>query len=173
VFNALSYSVHSLSKIKLAFGATFVFLMMVHVSLDVAAKYFLNSPIIGTLETVSYYYMVGIVFLPFSFLELRYEHVYVDLFFNRFSRQLQVIAFVFGCLLSMLYYGVFCYQTLADAIKSTKDQETIMANFIFYVWPSRWALVIGSGFLVAASLLNLIISLKKGYVVKPGNSEEY
>ena len=38
--------------------------MMIHISLDVIGKIVWNAPIIGTLEIVSYVYMVGCTFLP-------------------------------------------------------------------------------------------------------------
>lgn len=146
----------------------FLLLMMGHVGLDVFCKYFFNQPIEGTLETVSYYYMVSIVFLAFPLVEQRREHVAVDLFFNRFSNNLKIWIYVAGMMLACLYYGFFCYQTFLDAVKATRQQETVMANFLFYVWPSRWALPIGSGLLVVLMLLHAIRAVQTGHVEEDG-----
>ncbi len=150
----------------------FLLLMMGHVGLDVFCKFFLNQPIEGTLETVSYYYMVSIVFLAFPLVEQRREHVAVDLFFNKFPAKLQVWIYVAGMMLACFYYGFFCYQTFLDAIKATRQQETVMANFLFYVWPSRWALPIGSGLLVVLMLLHAIRAVKTGRVEEDGHEVE-
>ena len=44
-------------------------LMMVHVTLDVILSQFIAEPLPGTVDYVSYYYMVGLVFLPLPFVE--------------------------------------------------------------------------------------------------------
>ena len=64
--------------------------MMGHVVLDVFLKFAFNAPLIGTLETVSYYYMVGAVFLPLGAVELKKEHVHVDLFIQFFFTSFKV-----------------------------------------------------------------------------------
>jgi len=150
----------------------FLLLMMGHIGLDVFCKFFLNQPIEGTLETVSYYYMVGIVFLAFPLVEQRREHVAVDLFFNRFSQKVQIWIYVGGMSVACFYYGFFCYQTLLDALKATRQQETVMANFLFYVWPSRWALPVGSGLLVLLMALHAIRAIQTGHVEEDGRDVE-
>jgi TRAP-type C4-dicarboxylate transport system permease small subunit len=156
--------VQKLATAKMVLAGVFLVLMMVHVGADTFMKMMLNSPIIGTLETVSYYYMVSIVFLPLAFVEVRNEHVAVDLFVQRLPNVWQVIVYLFGATISVLYYGVFCYQTTVDAIKATSEQETVMSNFLFYVWPSRWALPLGSAALIAAIILNMLKCVVTGNV---------
>ena len=118
-------------------------LMMGHVVLDVFMKIAFNSPIIGTLETVSYYYMVGAVFLPLAAVELKKENVHVDLFIQFAPVSVRLILILFGNMICALYFSGLFYQTLIDAVKSFQYKETIMSNYLFYVWPSRWALPLG------------------------------
>lgn len=158
----LAKAVDALATLKMLCAAVFLVLMMLHVGADILLKLILNQPIMGTLETVSYYYMVSLVFLPLAFVELRQEHVAVDLFFQMFPKTLKVAVYVFGCLIAIGYYGVFCYQTTLDALKATAERETVMANFLFYVWPSRWALALGSGALVMAIGINMLTALATG-----------
>ena len=40
--------------------------MAIHVTADVFMKYLFRHPIVGTLESVTYYYMVAAVFLPLA-----------------------------------------------------------------------------------------------------------
>lgn len=150
----------------------FLTLMMLHVSADVVMKYLFNAPIIGTLETVSYYYMVSIVFLPLAMIELRQEHVVVDLLFRRFSKSLQIAVYLFGAALALIYFGMLTYQTFLDAMKASAEKETVMANFLFYVWPSRWGLPIGIGSLMLAVALNAVKVIITGVIPEPADAED-
>ena len=153
IVNALSSALLNISLICLL-------LMMGHVVLDVFMKFTFNSPIIGTLETVSYYYMVGAVFLPLAAVELKKEHVHVDLFIQFFSPRLRQFILVLVHLLGIAYFGGLFYQTLIAAIASFGYKETIMSNYLFYVWPSRWALPIGFLAMALALLLSTFYSMR-------------
>lgn len=159
--------VQRLARAQMVLTGVFLVLMMLHVTADVAMKYFFNAPIIGTLETVSYYYMVSVVFLPLAMIELRQEHVVVDLIFGKFPKRLQIAVYLFGAALALIYFGMMTYQTLIDAIKATSDRETVMANFLFYVWPSRWGLPIGLGSLMLAIALNAVKVILTGTIPQP------
>lgn len=171
-FRGFETVVVGLSRAKLALAGFFLVLMMVHVGADIAMKLAFNAPITGTLETVSYYYMVSVVFLPLAFVEVKNEHVFVDLFFRKFPRKLQLIVYLFGVTVAVLYYGLFCYQTTLDAVKATRDKETVMANILFYVWPSRWALSLGSAALILAIVLNATKAVLTGRVEEAGSDVE-
>jgi TRAP-type C4-dicarboxylate transport system permease small subunit len=161
-----------LANAQMVLTGIFLILMMLHVTLDVAVKYFFNAPIIGTLETVSYYYMVSVVFLPLAMIELRNEHVSVDLLFRKFPAKLQMAVFLFGAALGLIYYGMLTWQTLLDALKATDQRETVMANFLFYVWPSRWALPIGMGSLMLAIAVNAAKAAVTGIIPEPDSEQE-
>jgi len=61
----------------------------------------------------------------------------------------------FGLLMSLVYFGALSWQSLIDAVNATQSQETAMANFTFYIWPARWALVLGFSAACLAILANL------------------
>ena len=71
-------------------ASLFLLVMMLHVCADVALKYLMSRPIEGTLEIVSYYYMVAAVFLPLAFVELTRSAVAVDLFFIMMPRAMKI-----------------------------------------------------------------------------------
>ena len=143
VFVAIERLIRIFSDILLSISIVCLILMMGHVVLDVFMKITFNSPIIGTLETVSYYYMVGAVFLPLAAVELKKENVHVDLFIQFAPILVRRAVIIFGNIICALYFGGLCYQTLIDAVESFQYKETIMSNYLFYVWPSRWALPFG------------------------------
>ena len=160
-----------ISRTFMGVAGLFLVLMVGHVSLDVALKYLFNSPITGTVETVTYIYMVSIVFLPLALVELRSEHIYVDLFIRRLSPRRQMWIYVFACLCGMVYFGGMTYQTFLDAVRSTAQKETVMSNYLFYVWPARWALPIGMGGIVLALAVNIARALEAGKPIEAGKEE--
>ncbi len=160
------------SRLFMFISSIFLVLMMVHVTADVLMKYFFNSPIEGTFETVTYYYMISIVFLPLAVVELRNEHIYVDLFVRRFSSRIQQLIYIFACFTGIVYFSIMSYQTFLDALKATAERETVMSNYLFYVWPSRWALPIGMGCMVLALALNIGRAFQTGKALEPQKDEE-
>lgn len=170
--SSLERFIYYISNAQMVLTGVFLILMMLHVTIDVAMKYIFNAPLIGTLETVSYYYMICVVFLPLAMIELRNEHVAVDLFFRHFSPRVQVVVYFFGIFISLIYFGMLAYQTLLDALKATSEKETVMANFLFYVWPSRWSLPIGIFSLMLAIVLNALKFWHTGIIPEPGQPGE-
>lgn len=148
------------AKGALALSALFLVLMALHVSLDVALRYAFGRSFPGTLEVVSFYYMVAVVFLPLAYVELQQEHISVDVLVGRFPASVQLALYLFAGLLGLLYFGMLGYQSFLDALNATARLETAMANFRFYLWPSRWALPTGFAAMCLAILANMIKALR-------------
>ena len=136
-------------------------MMMLHITLDVAIRYFFNGQIVGTLEWVAFYYMVALVFLSFGHVELKNEHIRVDLFVQMMPQRMQLALYVFACLLGLVFFGMLFWQTLSDAIRATQRGEEAMSNFKFLIWPARWALPLGFGGVWLAVLANLLRALTR------------
>jgi TRAP-type C4-dicarboxylate transport system permease small subunit len=135
-------------------AALCLLLMMGQIVLDVLLKYLLNTPIEGNLEIVSYYYMVGVVFLPLAMVELRHEHINVDLFVRLLPMAGQCFVYVFGSLVSAVFFAVLAYQTFLDALEATRVGEIMMGSIYVTIWPSRWALPVGFTLVCLAVLLH-------------------
>ncbi len=131
-------------------------LMMLHITLDVGVRYFLNGQIVGTLEWVSFYYMVALVFLSFGYVEFKNENIRVDLFAQMMPKQVQLSLYIFAGLLGLVFFGMLFWQTLLDAIGATQRGEEAMSNFQFFIWPARWALPIGFAGALLAVIANLL-----------------
>lgn len=132
-----------------------MFLMMLHITLDVGVRYFFNGQIVGTLEWVSFYYMVALVFLGLGHVEMKNENIRVDLFAQMMPAKVQLALYIFACLLGIAFFGMLLWQSLADAILATQRGEEAMSNFRFVIWPARWALPIGFAGALLAVLANL------------------
>lgn len=133
-----------------------ILLMMIHITLDVGVRYFVNGQIVGTLEWVSFYYMVALVFLALGYVEHKNENIRVDLFAQMMPKSVQLGLYVFACVLGLIFFGMLFWQSLLDAIRATQRAEEAMSNFRFLIWPARWALPIGFASALMAVLANLL-----------------
>ncbi|WP_319498240.1 TRAP transporter small permease [uncultured Cohaesibacter sp.] len=152
--------VRLLNHVFLVASGLFLILMMLHIALDVILRN-CGISIQGTLEVVSFYYMVCLVFLPMGYVEFKHQHIRVDLIAQRLPRYAQLVLYVFSCLIGLLFFGMLGWQTLLDALQATRSAQTAMANFTFYIWPARWALPFGFFGLCCAVLANLLLALKE------------
>jgi TRAP-type C4-dicarboxylate transport system permease small subunit len=136
--------------------------MMVHVVADVSAKYLFNAPIWGTLETVSGYYMVILVFLPLGHVVRNEGHIIVELFTGRLSaRSIAGLETVVGCL-SFAFMCLFTWKTGEEALFRTFQGEVWdIADGSMIIWPSRWVLPIGAGIMTCLLLFEIIRNIKR------------
>lgn len=157
-----------LSKILLVFGTIGLVLMAVHVTADVVGRLLLTHPVYGTTEIVSFYYMVAAVCLPLAYMELRDNHITVEVVYLRLPPVLRRITFVFSTLVTAVFFGLFAYQSWFDALRATASGEVVMGYALIEIWPSRYFLPISFGLLVVASLLRGIKA-----ILTPSQAEEH
>ncbi|MBB4038725.1 TRAP-type C4-dicarboxylate transport system permease small subunit [Microvirga flocculans] len=132
-----------MSRVLATIGGIVLIFMMLHIMLDVFMKYVFSAPVQGTLEIVSYYYMVIAVFLPLALVELKREQIVVDVFFNMFPRSLKLASVIFSLVLSVAIYAALTYRSTYDALHAQSIGEMAMGSAMTIVWPSRWALPVG------------------------------
>lgn len=143
---ALDKVIGGLTTALTAIGGACITLMMVHVSLDVLMKYIFNLPIQGTLEIVSYYYMVAAVFLPLGAVERSHGQIFVEVFTQRLAPRRIAAIDGFAKLLGLAYVGILTWMTGLEAVRQTRALEAWDAVFFdIPVWPTRWFLTLGCG----------------------------
>lgn len=154
-------------------GGTCLLLMMLHVTVDVLMKYLFSYPIIGTLEIVSYYYMVAAVFLPLAAVERKHAHIFVEVFTQSLPARPQSLINGVAVLLGAAYVAVLTWQTGVEAVRQTAVLEAWDATFFdIPVWPTRWFLPIGCGALTLFMLLHGVRDLVQGITVQSDPSVE-
>src|SRR3546814_5662820 len=119
--------------------------MMLHIAAEVLARYVFNSPLHGTVEIVSTYYMVGVVFLPLAMIERVNGHIVVELVSQHFPRRVQEVLIGVVALVSALYFAAFTWQTWGDALQKFGVREVTLGTVAVTVWPTRFYLPIGCG----------------------------
>jgi TRAP-type C4-dicarboxylate transport system permease small subunit len=140
----LERALDRVSDVLLFFGCAVTFLMVVHVTVDVAGKYLLGMPIIGTLEVVTYVYMVGCIFLPLAVVQRQRGQVMVEVFTHSLSpRSLAALDGVVGAV-CVLFIGALAWHCGRYAWIQTLFQETTkVAEYDMPIWYARWFPAVG------------------------------
>lgn len=132
-------------------------IMMLQITADVASKYLFNYPIPATLETVSSYYMVALVFLPLGIVTRDREHISVELFVQFLSERRQSALSVAVNVLAIAYASIIVWTTTKEALRSTRIMEAWeTAIWDIQVWPTRWFVPVGFIALLAYLLLQTV-----------------
>ncbi len=134
-------------------------LMMAQTVLDVVLRAGFNNPIEGNLEVVSLYHMVAVVFLPLALVELRREHICVDMFVTALPHRVQSGVYVFAQLVALTFLALLFYRTLIDALHATRIDEVVMGSALLVVWPAKWMLPVGFGAMMLAVAANAAAAL--------------
>lgn len=156
-----------LSELLLTLTSIPILIMMVHVTADVLLKYLFRQPIPGTLETVSYYYMVAVVVLPLAFVELTRQSIAVDLFYQMMPAAAQVACIGMVLLLSAAAYGMLATITFPDALHAYRIGEIVMGPVNVAIWPARFLLPIACVLTAAVCVYHFVRLL-----VSPGARAE-
>lgn len=147
-------------------GGLGIILMMAHITLDVVLKVIWNTPIQGTVEISSYYYMVAIVMLPMAMVEYDDEQISVDLLFNHFPVWLKHTCLFITFVATAGMLSVMTWRTGLDAIRALNVGEVVMGSREIIVWPARCMLPLGFGLATIAAVLRAIMLLRGQPVTK-------
>lgn len=131
-------------------------LMMLNVALDVAGRTLFSTPIPGTTEIVSAYYMVAAAYLPWAWLALTDSHIQVDLFARMLRGRAATLQKLFVTLATIAYLAIFTWQAWLMAVQQTEKNEVWeAAGFYIPVWPTRWMLPFAGGLMILYLVLRL------------------
>lgn len=150
---------HLVSLLAIVSSAA-VALMMFHITLDVAMKYFFNMPLVGTLAIVSNYYMPAAIFLPLALCERSNGHIDVEVLTQLFSRPLQRWLAALAWLIAAGVFAILTYRTAIDALdKQAIGTFVIEQDTRIDVWPSYYLLPIGFGLVTAVLLYRFLVAV--------------
>ena len=150
--------------------------MCLHIVLDVMCRFVFNTPVIGTLELVSNYYMIGAVFLPLAYVQHKHGHIMVTLFTYKLGPRTLVTIDAVIFLLWALAMLIFSWQTIEYAVEKTAVNESLsLAFYDLPLWPARWIPPVATSVLT----LLLIVQSARGFVqavtgeILPEQLEQY
>lgn len=139
-------------------GGLVVVTLMVLITIDALGRRFLQS-VPGALE-FSEAAMVGVVFLPLMYVQMRREHVFVTIATQRLPLRVQALL---DALISLVALGMFSWFTMLTARKAYQAyliREFRAGMILFPIWPFRWLIPIGTGFMVLELLLTALEELQ-------------
>ncbi|APX24957.1 MAG: TRAP transporter small permease [Rhodobacteraceae bacterium] len=121
-------------------------LMMAHVCLDVLLRQVFGIILPGTLEIVSFHYMVIAVFLPLALVELWRKSVAVDIVYLMLPRRAQLVLIALVLATTAAVYLGLAWRTWGDAMGAMRRGDFLMGGRLEVpTWQSRFALPLGFG----------------------------
>ena len=156
----LEHTMGRLSHFLLLVGGGAIVLMCVHIVADIIGKFVFNTPVVGTIELVSDYYMIAAVFLPLAYTQHIRGHVTVELFtYNLGPRTIGAFDSVV-CLICALATLIFTWHTTVASLEKTAANESLKLAFnTIPLWPARWLLPISALILALVLILQSVRGL--------------
>lgn len=133
------------TNLFMVIGAVALALMLVQINLDVAGKYLFSHPVPATLEMVTHFYMVAIVFLPIAAIERANGHIKVDLLVQFLPKRVATVLASLMLWAATVYFAALSYRTSFDAIDKLDIGEYVMGTVAIPTWPARFVLPLGCG----------------------------
>jgi len=131
-------------------------LMMVQICADAALRTLFDSSVPGTLEIVSFYYMVSVVFLPLAYIQLHRGHVIIELFTSGLSARTNAAIDAIVYTLAAFAMAYFAMAAFEKAIAMTQLGEFVLGVILVYTWPARWLVFAGTGLMSIVYALSAI-----------------
>lgn len=138
-----------------------ILIMMLQIVGDVIGRYFLNSPIDGTMAIVSNWYMVAVIFLPLALVQRHKQHVVTTYFIDKLSPTMQRHMKAMGDIVMMITFAVFGYFAMEKALLCFDMGEFVEESYRIIIWPVHFFLPIGAW----ALCLQLIFDIVENYTV--------
>jgi TRAP-type C4-dicarboxylate transport system permease small subunit len=132
------------AHLLLAVGAIVIALMAVHVMADVSSRYLFNAPLPGTIEVVSLYYMVAVIYLPLAYVQSRRQHIVVVQFTDWLPERARRFIDAMVGLLGTAVLFLLTWRGTMEAIRATEvGQQSIAGTYAITSWPPRWFVPFG------------------------------
>lgn len=146
----------AVARVAILAGAVAVGVMTLHVAAGIVSRAVFGASLTGTVEIVSYYYMVFIAFAPWAFAQSLREHIAVDALVGLMSERVRVATRIFATFASLAVTGFVAWALIDQAIRQTGYGEHVVSGIVDVpVWPARWVAVSG----VVAMIVVLVAQL--------------
>lgn len=140
-------------RLLVIFGGGALAVMMLHISAEAILRSAFGITIPGTLEMVSFHYMVAAVFAGLALVALLNEQVIVEVFLAGLKKRPRALVDALAALLGAAYAGLLAYGAWLEASSATRFGEMVpVRGFDLPVWPARWVAVLGLALVALASL---------------------
>ena len=151
-----------LRKISVGFawvGSILIGVVMVLTVLDAFGRYFLNRPLVGTVE-VSESSMVILVFSALAYCHFTIEHVSVGVNLERFGKRVQFVGKQFASVVALVYFGLLTWQSGKVALYSFKIKETSWGSYPLPLYVGKLVIAAGAGLMFICLVVEMLTFLR-------------
>lgn len=134
-------------------------LLLAHVLADAVLRFVFNRPLTGTIEYVSFWWMVAIVFLGLSIAERDDEHIDAPIVFDRLPAPLQREFAVFGRLLFLAVLAALGWWGWQEAVQQQSFGARGGAAGVS-TWPGRYLLPVGAAACALEVVARILATLR-------------
>ncbi len=128
--------------------------MMLHITADILGKTLLRSPIHGTLEITTYYYMPIVALAPLAIVQYDRGHIFVELFSQMFGERLNNALDAFMSALTAVFFGLIGWFSFHEAVQKTVRSDYVYVVFFdLQTWPTRWVVPVVAALVVTIATL--------------------
>lgn len=150
-----------MDKVLSVLTAIAVVAMMLHVVAHALMRFFLNSPLYGTNEIVSYWYLPIVALLGIPAAHLQKEHITVVLLVENLGRKVQNVFLVFACLMGALVSIGFMVFGFREAMDKMSMGATAGVTDIV-TWPVYFLVPLVFFVLAALYILDIFVVARTG-----------
>jgi TRAP-type C4-dicarboxylate transport system permease small subunit len=128
-------------------------LAMIAICIDICARAFFNSPIIGVVDLVTVLIPI-FVFLPMADTEIRGAHIRVELIASLTGRRWGIVFDFLDSVCGIVFLGFMAWVCWGFAVDSWQAGQYLPGIWRIRVWPSKFAMAIGAALFAVQILIN-------------------
>lgn len=156
--NHIEILLKKINQVITLIGGAAIALMMIHVTADIVARFFINKPLPGTITFVAHYYMIIAIFLPLAYTEQCKAAISVELISGFFSPKMNRFVDMFGSLFVSVTAFLITYVSWGVALKNLASKTSVMqGDYTIPTWPSYFILCFGAGLLGVYCLVKFLL----------------
>lgn len=156
--NHIEILLKKINQVITLIGGAAIALMMIHVTADIVARFFINKPLPGTITFVAHYYMIIAIFLPLAYTEQCKAAISVELISGFFSPKMNRFVDMFGSLFVSVTAFLITYVSWGVALKNLASKTSVMqGDYTIPTWPSYFILCFGASLLGVYCLVKFLL----------------
>jgi TRAP-type C4-dicarboxylate transport system permease small subunit len=157
----ISRTISSLVGVFLWLGFAAAIAMMLHVTVDILLRVLFNAPLYGTIEIVSYVYMVAVTFLPLGYVQATRGLITIEVFTQSMAQERRQYLDIGAEVLTAVYLLILATMAAVAAYDKTLTGEAQDATaFQLSVWPMRWILAASCAVAVFAACYQIVDDIR-------------
>ncbi len=138
-------------------GMVLIGIMVLHVTAEVLSRSLFRTPIPGTIEIGTFYYMIAVAFVPLGYVQWRREHIEAEAIADVVPPRFRRFAALLGMLASIGISIALTYATVLIALRQTQAGAALWTTAgQIPVWPGRWMLPLGFGAMAVVMIYQLV-----------------